>query len=200
MAGTAYCDVENLIEQRFPDVVKAESQEALELLVESASRFIDKYVKKPYGYFLPSPAIGTARTFRGDGGKILRLPKHIRGTCSITNLTIDDWYESPKDGDLYRGDSANFPNLRDGWVFELNFNTYDRDVPVWINNRVYEVTAQWGYEEIPADIQEATMQIVYRWWHTQAGTLGQITPNGFQIERDIPKSAKAILDNYLDEF
>jgi hypothetical protein len=199
MAGTGYCDVEDLISERFPDVVSAEGQESIGLLVEAASRFVDSYIKKPFGYFLPSPSTGTARNFRGDGTKILRLPKHIKNTCSITNLNIEDWYESPE-GHLYRGESAIGGAIPQGWVFELNFETFDRDIPFWINNRLYVVTARWGYEETPADISEAVMQIVYRWWKTQAGTLGQITPNGFLIERDIPKAAKAILDNYVDEY
>lgn len=199
MAGTVYCDVENLISERFPDVVGSEGQEAIGLLVEAASRFVDNYINKPFGYFLPSPLIGTPRNYRGDGTKILRIHQHISGTVSITNLNIDDWYENTADGNLYRGESANYSNIQPGWVFELNFNTYDRDIPCWIANRLYVITARWGYEEIPTDISEAVMQIVYRWWKTQAGTLAQITPNGYLVERDIPKPAKAILDNYKDE-
>lgn len=132
----------------------------------------------------------TEKRLRGEGRNFLRLPVHIFGSIESVKLngTVIDsanYYESDKNGWLY--EETNVWSENDG---------FDPDCPLFENGRIYKVTARWGYAVTPLDLQEAVRETVTRLWETQKGTLGQITPNGFVIERALPLFAREVLNRY----
>ena len=180
-----YCDLDNLIKDYLPGANKQAEKDAVGRILDAVSAFVDSYTKRPAGFFNPSPVNPTIKRIRGEGERFLRLPVHVKGTTvnpiTVENVSSTLFYESDGKGWLYFEDST------------FGFDDCGRE---WENGRIYKVTARWGYAATPADLSEAVRQTVVRWYETQKGTLGQLTPNGFVVERDVPKSAKAILDSY----
>lgn len=125
----------------------------------------------------------TEKRVCGEGEHFLRLPVHVPGTIEQVSLhggVIDSahYYESEKNGWLYY----------DG-------DTYDRS-DYWIDGALYTVKARWGFAATPLDLEEAIRQTVARIWQAQKGVLGEVTPNGFVIERAMPLFAREVLDRY----
>lgn len=182
-----YADLDNLIADMLPELESVAEKDALGRVLDGASAFIDSYCSRPVGYFSPSPDIATDRLIAGENRRFLRLPVHVAGTVEIDGLDMTNFFESPN-----------------GWIYPVNSNAgleYSAsyvgddlsDFGVFHKNRLYTVSARWGYAETPAEIVEAVRQITQRWFETQKGILGQITPGGFVVERDIPESARTIL-------
>ena len=186
-----YADLDQLIRDYLPEAKSTNERASVSNILDGVSSFVDSYCKRLPGFFTASPNLPAVKRVRGEGERFLRLPVHVIG--SVTQLTFyeqiiptTDYYESDKNGWIYLENNG-FSSERT--FLEAGTNRWFFDAP-------YKVTARWGYAETPKDLQEAVRQTVARWYETQKGTLGQITPNGFVIERDLPKSAKLILDNY----
>ena len=181
-----YVDLESFLAAKLPDINKQDEKDAIAAVLAAASTFVDNSTGRGDGAFAVSPDDPTTRRFRGDGTRILRIPTHIRGTVAVENVPLAAWYESDINGWLYKYDTGQMES------FVPNFDGY----PVWTKGGLYNVAARWGFAAIPADIVEAVSQITMRWWETQKGTFGQITPSGFVIERDVPLAAQSIIENY----
>jgi len=185
-----YADLDDLIADLMPEATTQAEIDAIERVIAGASAFVDRYCRRPAGYFLPASNTASARKFRGEGRRALRIPAHVRGSVSVTGIEDSTWYESEDLGWLYF--VADFaPESSDALE---NFDSYR----IWQRGKLYEVTAKWGYEATPDDIAEAVRQIVVRWYKTARGAFGadQINPTGFVVERDVPASARVILDTY----
>ena len=178
-----YLDVTNFLATKLPEVKKDAEIEAITSVARAASAYVDQATQRPSGYFQPSPLDPTVRFFRGDGTRILRIPTHIIGTATVENVPLASYYENGISGWLYKIDRGTVSFSSDGF-------------PVWTKGVLYNVAARWGYAGIPDDIKEAVSQIALRWWHTQKGTLSELTPSGFVVERDVPLAARSILENY----
>ncbi|MBX3288456.1 MAG: hypothetical protein KF855_03830 [Acidobacteria bacterium] len=181
----AYADLNQLKADYLPDTNSAPELTALGRILDNVSAFVDTYCRRRPGYFNPSPADPTTRRVRGEGQHYLRLPKHIPGSISsiaLNGQTLDpaSYYESDKNGWIYAEDTDS------GFSSDLQF----------YEDRIYLVTARWGYAATPLDIGEAVRQTVVRIWEAQRGVLGDVTPDGFVIERVMPPFAKEVLDNY----
>lgn len=187
----AYADKDNLLADYLPEAKSNAEKDAVGRILDSVSTFVDTYCKRTPGYFNPAAAEVSMKRVRGEGAHFLRLPVHVFGsitTVSISGTEIDseDYYESEKNGWLYLENDSS--------PVEASFNVCSRER--WYDGQIYKVTARWGYAATPLDLSEAVRSIVLRIWETQKGVLGQITPNGFVIERALPPLAKEILDRY----
>lgn len=199
---SVYADRDQLVSDYLPEVKKPAELAAIDRILEAASALCDSYTRrrKPDGtlYFLPSPAQPTVRRFRGEGLPYLRLPRHVFGTAGLQDLVGMVVYESDANGWLY----IDNPYLNE-------FNALDETVingadyfpsgfyPTFWQGKIYLVLARWGYDAIPPEITEAVRLIAARWFETQRGTIGQIAPNGFVIERDLPPAAKTLLKPFI---
>ena len=187
-----YADKDLLIADYIPEAKSEKEQAAIGRILTAGSVFVDSYCRRAPGFFSPAAAEATEKRVRGEGLNFLRLPAHVFGSVGSVTLngsTIEagSYYESDKNGWLYFEDS----------LFGLESSFYeDESCRVWRDGRVYKVTAKWGYQATPPDLSEAVRIAVTRVWETQKGTLGQITPNGFVIERALQPLAKEILDRY----
>lgn len=182
-----YADLDNLIADRLPEVKSPREKEALERMIDNVSAFVDSYCKRrtliqTKGFFEPSPDEPKMKRLRGEGERFLRLPVHVFG--SITEVSCN--------GQII--DSAKYyESEKNGWLYLENNGCAD----YWQDGLTYKVTARWGYAETPLEIVEAVTQIIVRWWETNKGVIGQITPNGFVIERDMPPAAKTLLAQFI---
>jgi hypothetical protein len=189
----AYADLNNLLADYLPEAKSVAEKAAVGRILEAVSAFVDSYCRRPAGYFNPRGADTPAseKRIRGCGEHFLRLPVHVPGSIESvkhgeTVIAASSYYESENLGWLYLENS--------GLGLEETF--FPAQNNRWIDGAIYKVRARWGYAATPLDLSEAVRQTVVRWWETQAGTLGQVTPNGFVTERDLPRSAKLILDRY----
>lgn len=202
MANLNYFDVGEVIADKIPDIkpatgddVNADDLATVTRICESVSAFIDSYCKRRPGYF--SAAVfdgdeldeaGTMRRYRGEGRNFLRIGNHVAGSVSIGSPAIADsrYYEHPENGWLYAIDSSNdnggdyYPDFSENKFFAAG--------------QIYEVTAVWKFASTPADIIEAGKQIISNIWDKGRGVIGEVTPSGFVIEREIPLTARAILN------
>jgi hypothetical protein len=187
----AYTDKDQLIADYIPEAKSADEIAAVGRILDSVSAFVDTYCNRLPGFFNPSPNDPTEKRVRGEGEHYLRLPVHVIGsvesvTLQGTEIDTADYYESDKNGWLYLENN--------GFGLERTFReACDRN---WIDTAVYKVTARWGYAATPLDLQEAVRQFVAKIWETQKGVLGQVTPDGFVIERAMPLTVREILDKY----
>lgn len=182
----AYADLENLLTDYLPEAKSTAERAAVGRILDNVCTFVDSYCRRAPGYFNPASDEPTMRRVRGEGSHFLRLPVHVFGSVSVENLLDTAFYESEKNGWLYF-ETEEFGN-------ENSFADWENRI--WLNDKVYKVTARWGYAATPLDIQEAVRLIVARLYGTQRGTLGQISVEGFLRERLLPSSALAILDNH----
>lgn len=153
---------------------------------EAVSAFIDSYTGRRKGYFLEAGATATTKRITGSNKNFLILPVHVAGTVSVAGISSATYYESDKNGWLYVITDA-----------AASIDDYVSDYSHYWGNRQYLVTARWGFEETPAEIIEATKQIVARWFEQGKGILGDVTPTGFVSERDLPPSAKTLLQSFI---
>lgn len=187
-----YANLEELLADYIPEAKSDAEKDAIERILDSVSAFVDTSCRRSSGYFNPASGTATEKRIRGAGENFLRLPVHVFN--SIESVTLNgtliestSYYESEKNGWLYYEDD----------LFGLEDSFYDDAAcRTWRDGRIYKVKAKWGYAATPLDLVEAVRQTVVRIWETQKGTLGQITPNGFVIERAMPPFAKEVLDRY----
>lgn len=184
MADVTYADQTQLLADYLPEVTAANEIAAVGRILASVTDQIDKYCDRPHQYFAPAAEAASDRIFRGANKVFLQLPVHVGEVASVNALelgqTVPDtaWAE------------------RNGWLYRTL--TYDnRPFRIWRRDTEYTISARWGFEATPQDIAEACRQLVVHYFERMRGTIGQVTPTGFVIERDMPPSVKTILDRYV---
>lgn len=184
-----YADQTLLIADYIPEAKSAGEIAAVGRILASVSAFVDTHCKRVPGYFSPAAEEPSDKRVRGEGQHFLRLPVHVFGSIEsvkILGSTIDsaNYYESDRNGWLYREEGA--------WSLEQGLGNQN----IWEDGRIYTVKARWGYEATPADLSEAVRQTVKAIWERQKGVLGEVSPEGFVIERAMPLFARDVLDRY----
>lgn len=198
-----YFDVDILIADKLPellpkvdgDEINADDVDTITRLCEAVSSFIDRYCKRRAGYFAAAVytddviEAGTVRRYRGEGKRYLRIGNHVAGTLSVTSPVIaaDRYYEHDSNGWLYALDT----NFNDEGDYFVNSDCF------FEAGRPYEITAVWKFDPSPADVIEAGSQIVAAIWDKGKGVVGEVTPAGFVVDRDIPLTAAALLKPYI---
>lgn len=192
-----YCSLEQLVGRLaegeagemsgyLPQVTSEEDKAALAELITRVSRRIDAYVTdgQAENFFAASPAGATEGTFYGDGCSYLWLPEFVPGSVSklvgLRGVEIETFVEQPTGLQLADADGV----LTRGAVF-------GDGVP-------YKVTARFGFAAIPADINEAALQLSVRTYRSKdegfSGVIGAMRNDGAIIERAMPVAVKEILD------
>lgn len=190
----SYADINELIADVLPNVKPGNAPQVATItrITDSVSRFIDGYCDRPENYFaalgIGSPA--TPRRFRGRGKNFLPIARHVAGSATVTNFEVGGFYEHPINGWLYINNDAAASGGGYG-------DPLPGDEPGFADGALYIVNARWGFEATPTDIRLATEQIVGQIWDRGQGVIGEISPTGFVIERDIPLTARAFLDKWI---
>lgn len=187
----AYCTPEQIKAQAVPEVdLEAEGvSELLEALAAAASGLIDRYTKRPDSYFAVAATEPADRRYRGEGKRYLAVGRYVVDTLTFTSPTIAEtsYYINPQNGWIYHNDTP--PNDQsDYWPENAAFFRQDS---------VYIVSARWGFAATPPEIVTAAALIAGKVFDQGKGVAGEITPSGFVIDRDIPPTAKAILQTWI---
>jgi hypothetical protein len=77
-------------------------------------------------------------------------------------------------------------------------------VGYWGLHIPYEVTARWGFAEVPADFQEAVLQLAVKWWRSKdsafSGVLGQMNDGGVAYSSTgFPTAVKDLCEALRDD-
>lgn len=184
-----YADLAELLNDFLPELKSDEEQDAVERVLFGASAFVDSYCKRASGYFLPASNTATMKRFRGEGKRFLRIPP-TNSTPTVEGIEAGTFYKSDN-GWLYF-EAIDLPESSPALE---SFDSYR----IWQKGKIYKVTAKWGYPQTPAEIVEAVRQITVKWFQSQRGIFGNesITPTGFVVERDVPLSARTILEPFI---
>lgn len=191
----SYATIDDTILDVLTEVKSDEQKASVGRLIEATSAFIDGFTNRPPGYFsaLDDESEPTVRRYRGEGSNFLRIGRHVPGTVTIENVGASLYYEHPENGWIYSNDV----NAQPGNVSGDGYGFRGRAERLFACNGLYAVSARWGFSATPDNISMATKQIVQQIWDRGKGIIGQISPSGFVIERDIPLTARAFLTPYI---
>lgn len=196
-----YADRDETLRDMLPNVVISEDpdepnadQLTVGRYIEAASRLVDTYTNRPDGYFaaLAEDSEPTLRRYRGRGHNFLQIGQHVFGSIAsvvigTATLAESAYYEHETNGWLYAADPTA------GFTVSPEFYDYRDGGYSFPSGRLYTISARWGFAATPADIVAATKLIVQQIWDRGHGVIGEVTPSGFVIERDMPLTAKTML-------
>lgn len=173
----------------------ADQTAALTRIIESVSAAIDQYTKRPAGYFSPvaGDAVASVRRYRGTGANYLQIGRHVPDNVAITGVDSTLFYEHPENGWLFAVDEAGQTGVG---PYDDRDDARIQPFRLFGSGSLYLVSAIWGFAATPDDIRLATMLIAQQIWDRGRGVVGEISPAGFVIERDMPLTARTILDRW----
>lgn len=163
----------------------------IDSIIEAASRVIDSETRRTFY------ARGTTRYYDVPNSNWLYIEDD--DLLTITKLTNGDGTE------ISSGDYLTLPynenpkyavKIKDSSTVTFEFDSTNN------GERAISISGSWGYcTSTPADIKEACLQIASNYYHKRFGegdsSETTITAGGVVITaKDIPASARAILDNY----
>jgi len=191
-----YATIENL-RGYLSAVTSDEDLDTLAQMLTRASRAIDAFTRRHADAFQAAGVSATAQTFYGEGQPVLLLSEFV--TNSVTTVTAPPGY-MPEGYTEFRRREASTGSLRVG----LHTATADgvRTPRVgWAKGVPFTVTARWGFEATPADVTEACLQLVTRWWRAKdeafTGVIGDLSQQRLILERGFPPGVKTLLDPYV---
>lgn len=164
---------------------------AVSTLVTAASRLFDNLtgVNADFYQKAPSPASYSTRTFYGNGTGYLPVDPYT-ALNPVTPIVVDaaNAYDVPPYTE------------RDGML--VLYGSYVNRFIGWNDGVSVTISANWGFAEIPADVQLATIHLALALWRTAdpafsviAGAEGAAT----RIET-IPKVARDIVTAYKAKY
>ena len=169
-------------------------------ILKAASRLFDRAAGVKEGHFLAAGA-ASARTFYGDGTDFLRVdPYDVTTAPAVTmpsGYTAPDYAASADDRGSYLVRTYGASALRSSFDFAGYHGSDDWGYSAagWPDGVPVTVTAEWGYEVVPADVVQATLEIaLHLWrnsdpvWMRQANV--PVTPQA------IPATAQLVADRY----
>lgn len=170
--------------------VTALADPTLESIIERASRMFDLVCGVEPEYFEPAApdAEASNKTIYGDGSSYLKLPSYVPGSLNET-LTYPDNYTAldfiERDGYLIQtssdGIAAPFLNYSSGWY---------GGVPITIS-------AIWGYETTPADVQMAVIELTINLWReTDPASLKITNLDNQPLREKLPPRVAEIAKRY----
>lgn len=174
-----YATLDEVISDCLPEVKSVTERAALGHFLEAASRAFDTLTKRPVDYYAPAAAQPSPRNFAGEGTNYLRIPVHLAGSIDLeTGVEVGghplkNWVE------------------QGGWLYMTQ--GLGRLGGLWVRGALYTVRARWGFEATPADVVFACKELTAHYFNKHRGVIGQTTPSGFVIERDLPPTVKPIV-------
>jgi hypothetical protein len=150
-----------------------------EAVVLRASRIIDQLCGVEPGYFAVAGPNVTEREILGDGTSLLRLPPYVRG--SLASAEYIQFWDTPEYVEILDRNGVQ-------WLKALGGRYWRDCAPV-------EITARWGWDAVPEDIVEATIELAIAMWRQrdaaflrvaadvngQGGISGQALPERVKI-------------------
>lgn len=146
----AYITKEQITPLQFePDAAEGET---LDALIDSASRMIDRLCGVSNGYFEAADTAATDQSIEGTGTAWLRLPPIAEPIDPAADVAYASGATLPT-----------FRQVRD----ELGFYwLICNEGQCWAANDQVVVTAKWGFDETPLEIQEAVIELAIATYRT----------------------------------
>lgn len=194
----------------------------LNALITRASRLFDNAAGKPKDYFgaaAASPS-ATARKFWGNGTDYLRLDPYLipAGVTSITTVAMPTGFTVPgyleanhhsraelnMPGEFclvrtYGDNESRFSALSErGDLFPAEFSG-ELDYVGWPDGIKVTVTAKWGWDAVPEDVKEATIETVIAIWRGRDAGFARavgVEGAGVVIGEALPQRAREVAERY----
>ena len=192
-------------------------EEFLKRIITRASRIVDSACAVSEGYFAKgnSSTAASARYFWGNGSDYLKVDPYLSATTPTvtmpTGFAVLNWIESNpytpegtyqpcefflvrRYGDDYSSIAA-LAERRDYFFAEFSNQV---DYVGWPAGIRVTATAKWGWDSVPADIAEATLEIIAQIWRSKdAGFARAVAVDGVPLIQDaLTPRARLILDGY----
>lgn len=188
MANYVTQDQLNAFAHEFPALA---DQNAVDTLLTAASRLFDNLtgVNEDFYQQAPDPASYTTRTFYGNGTGYLPVDPYT-ALNPINPVVVDaaNSYDVPPYTE------------RDGML--VLYGSYVSRFTGWNDGVSVAISANWGFAEIPADVQLATVHIAIHLWRTADpafATISNAENAAVRIET-IPKIARDIVNAYKAKY
>lgn len=182
--GNLYATLEKF-KTRLANKTSSGQDTELKDFLEAASRAVDDYLKVSVGYFTPPTGI-TSRRIKGAGLSYIQLPTPIYGEVTIlapSGYTVPNFDYIPEEQRL------------------ITLTEEDNPTPYLTWDEVfYSISGSWGYQKIPAQIREATLQLATHFYRGKdkglTGTITDMRQDEQFPERDYPRQTRRLLDEF----
>lgn len=132
--------------------------------------------------------VASNKTVYGDGTCFLKLPPFVSGTLSAT-ITLPDGYTAP-----YFVERNGYLVITDSLGVLANPNSY---VSPWWAGVAITLSAKWGYEQTPADIQNAVIELVINLWReTDPASIKLVNIDNQPLREKLPPRVWEIARRY----
>ena len=208
----------------FAQEFDALSQNGQDLIATSASRLFDNLCDVDPGFFAASSG-EYFKTFYGDGTAYLRLLPYtgVIATGQIVILDNDDIEQEipeyfEQNGYLViKGYGQGVPT-RDVMnagpsFFTSSWSPWNTQNPAWNTsasatffagwplNLEITVSAAWGFPTIPADVQQATIQLAIHLWRIGDPAFAAVSQSGHAFtQHAVPTAVQIMADNYRKRY
>lgn len=131
-------------------------------LIPRMSRVVDLACNVEVGYFAAADEAVSVRTYESSGTKRLLVDPYVRGSivsveyADSDSFTPDYIEQTDRNGNYWLIGQS---DLSSSWVVR-----YWPDKRLWEPGLEIEISARWGFVEVPADIVEATCELVIAAW------------------------------------
>jgi len=168
-------------------IAGADSDAALAIIIEAASRTIDRHCNRPDGFVALS--VAAARVYAGQGKPYLLIDECTEITLvavkdsstdtTYTSWAATDWLKArgdPEDPDFNHTPydlllvlpTGNYSVFMNGQFTGKRGFPPETETPFMIPT--VQVTAKWGYATtVPGQIKQATIALAARWWKQGKG-------------------------------
>jgi len=154
-------------------------------LLEAAARIIDLACGVPEGYFGVADKT-TSKKIRSNGTRRLRMPPNVKGSIKYVGYS-DSSSLSP---DYIEVEDVNGTQ----WLVALNGE-------VWLDDDYVEIEAKFGFDQVPNEIVEATIQVAITLFNEGDAAYSRVVTDvngGSTLIRSqaLPPNAKLICDKW----
>ena len=139
MALNAYITDEQL--KLFAVGNESDETDVWELLAEAVSRMFDRQCDVADGFFNKTSGSVSLKSYRANGTRYLELFPYIPDSITIIDVDGTDYFEATPANRLYRE--------------KENYILFDSEIP---DGTPIDVTAKYGFAEIPMDIKFACIE------------------------------------------
>lgn len=166
-----------------------EQDAILGFLISHASAAIERHTRREF-----TPSTAQTRTFIWQHGTLIDLaPYDLR---TVTSLRLDpDTTALTLTGTSYRLRPKPNPDGTYQWVKMIDQSRYTTTY----FEREVEITGDWGFASVPADVEQACVVTVADWFRERVAAFGtrfNETTGQFEVPEALPRGATALLAPY----
>lgn len=175
------------------------SSASWDLLASAASRIFDRLTEVSDDFYQAATGTPAARTFYGDGTAYLRLDPFVGTPTPVVAIPGGEYSVAATDF-VVQGQSLVFLSKTRG-VMQVygEFPNYNRFTG-WYDAVAVQVTADWGFAEVPDEVKYAVIQIGLMLWR-QREPAAQVTSTIDGImAMELPPMTRGVVDKYRETY